>query len=103
MESGVLKIKFSHHASDYDVEIGHDLLSRAGKWARKCLGKDAAKAIIVSNPTVFKLYGQQVQESLASAGFELSGWLMKDGERYKSMRSVEQALAFFSEKRLTRT
>jgi 3-dehydroquinate synthase len=67
------------------------------------LGKDAAKIVIVSNPIVFKLYGNRTEASLRAAGFEVSHFLMKDGERHKSLRSAESTLKFFSEKRIART
>ncbi len=103
MASNEVKIKFSAPSAAYTVKIGHDLLAGCGKWARKCLGKDAVKIVVVSNPTVFKLYGRQTVESLAAAGFIVTHFLMKDGERYKDLRSTEAALKSFSETGLSRT
>ncbi len=103
MASDRIKIKFSAPSASYTVKIGHDLLSDCGKWARKCFGKNAAKIVVVSNPTIFKLYGQQTVESLTSAGFKVTHFLMKDGERYKDLRSTEAALRYFSEAGLART
>lgn len=79
------------------------MIGDCGKWARKCLGKDAAKIVIVSNPTVFKLYGSTLATSLADASFAVSHWLMKDGEEHKNFRNVEKALECFSQSGLTRT
>ncbi|MBK8301995.1 MAG: 3-dehydroquinate synthase [Chloracidobacterium sp.] len=103
MVSNKVNIKFSGPSAEYTVKIGHGLLTGCGKWARKCLGKDAVKIVVVSNPTVFKLYGQQTVESLAASGFAATHFLMKDGERYKDMRSTEAALRSFSEAGLSRT
>ena len=83
--------------------IGHDLLAELGKWVRKCLGNDAAKIAIVSNPTVFKLYGRQAKESLEAAGFAVSHFLIKDGEQHKNLRTAESALKVFAEAGLSRT
>ena len=98
-----LKIKFNRKSSSYEIAVGSGLLTQSGKWARKCLGKQATKIVIVSNPTIFKLYGKQTEQRLRSAGFEVSNFLMKDGERHKNLRSLESALNFFSEMQLTRT
>ncbi|MFN0277625.1 MAG: 3-dehydroquinate synthase [Pyrinomonadaceae bacterium] len=98
-----LTINFGRESSAYSIFIGNDLLDDSGKWARKCLGKDTVKIVIVSNPTVFKLYGKLTEQGLSAAGFEVSHFLMKDGERYKTLKSAESALNFFSEKRLSRT
>jgi 3-dehydroquinate synthase len=57
---------------------------------------------IVSNERVFSLYGREVRRSLKSAGFRVHEWLMPEGERYKSFRSLEKAVMFLSENRFER-
>ena len=103
MKPRSLKIDFQHESLGYKIVIGHDLLSGCGKWARKCIGNDAAKIVIVSNPTVFNLYGKQAEHSLNDAGFAVSHFLMKDGEQHKTLRSTESALKFLSESHFART
>ena len=87
-----LKIKIAREMSDYEIVVGHDLIATSGRWARKCLGKGATKIVIVSNATVFKLYGKQTVASLIMAGFEVSYFLIKDGEAHKSLKTAEAAL-----------
>ncbi len=89
--------------ADYDINIGHNLLKNSGDWARKCLSQKTHKIAIISNRKVFRLYGETVEIGLKSAGFETCVWLMNDGERYKNFRSLENALRFFSQNRLSRT
>src|SRR6476659_9906349 len=89
--------------SSYSISIGRGSLSRIGSCARSCLGTSARQAFIVSNPTVFDLYGNDVVRSLSESGFEVSSFLVKDGETYKTLRSAESALAAFSSAGLTRT
>ena len=103
MKPQVVNIKLSGQPTAYDIAIGHDLVAESGTWVRKCLGKDAGKVVVVSNPTVFKLYGKIVTNSLAEAGFTVTHFLMKDGEQHKSLKTAEQALKFISESGLTRT
>ena len=103
MKTRTLKINFSRKASSYKVVIGVDSLGECGNWARKCLGKDAAKIVIVSNSTVFELYGKPVEESLYANGFTVSHFLIKDGERHKNLRAAESALKFMAESGLSRT
>ncbi|MEO6051802.1 MAG: 3-dehydroquinate synthase [Pyrinomonadaceae bacterium] len=103
MKPQTLEIDFSSQASGYKIVIGHDLIANCGKWARKCLGKDSAKIVIVSNPTVYELYGKRTEESLTAAGFTVSHFLMKDGEQHKNIKTVESALKFFAESELSRT
>ncbi len=103
MSSHLVKITFSNTVASYDIAIGDPLLDRCGTWAKNSLGDDASKIFIVSNPTVFEIYGPLVTNSLSASGFKVSHWLMKDGEEHKNFRNVERALAFFSESGLSRT
>ncbi|MEP6787025.1 MAG: 3-dehydroquinate synthase [Acidobacteriota bacterium] len=103
MKPQTVKIKLAREESEYSIRIGHDLLTDCGKWARQTLGKGAAKIVIVSNPTVFKLYGERTQESLISAGFAVTIFLIKDGETHKNLRNAELALRHFAQSGLSRT
>ena len=60
------------------------------------------RAALISNRTVFKLYGRLVTESLRGAGFAVNHWLVGDGERHKSFRSLEKAVEFLSQNELER-
>ncbi|HTK37372.1 MAG TPA: 3-dehydroquinate synthase [Pyrinomonadaceae bacterium] len=105
VKHGVRSVRVDHRAtsSHYTVEIGGNLLDGIGRSAISVLGNSTRKVAIVSNKKVFGLYGSQVEKSLKRAGSETSVWLMGDGERFKNLRSLETALAFFSESKLTRT
>lgn len=103
MTTRSIKIDIQRTSSSYEIVIGIGILQSCGRWARKCLGKNAAKIAIVSDPTVFALYGEPTERSLRAAGFEVSHFLTKDGERHKTLRSAESTLEFFSEKQIART
>jgi 3-dehydroquinate synthase len=99
-----VNIRLPHASvSAYSVKIGSNLLTSAGKWARVCLGRDTRRILIVSNPTIFRLYGHQVKSSTEHAGFNVSTFLMKDGERFKNMRSLDACLESLSENHIART
>jgi 3-dehydroquinate synthase len=57
---------------------------------------------LVSNDKVFHLYGKAATKSLRDAGFAVSVFLIGDGERFKSFRTLEKTLQFFSEQKLER-
>lgn len=88
---------------DYEIKIGHDLLTNSGEWARENLSEKTRKIALISNKKVFSLYGEKVEKSLKKAGFDVFVWLMKDGETHKNFRSLETALKFFSKHQLKRT
>ncbi|HYG11497.1 MAG TPA: 3-dehydroquinate synthase [Pyrinomonadaceae bacterium] len=87
----------------YEIEIGANALERVGEIARRSLSPHARRIAVVSNARVFKLYGAGVVRHLRAAGFDVSHWLMADGERHKNLRTATRALAFFSESKLERT
>jgi len=96
-------IECSGNELRYDIRIGGGILERTGRSARRALGPDCCRIVIISNRKVFGLYGKIVETSLREAGFEPSTWLMGDGERYKNMRSLQAALGFMASAGLART
>ncbi|HEX8459499.1 MAG TPA: 3-dehydroquinate synthase [Pyrinomonadaceae bacterium] len=88
---------------NYEIEIGEHALERVGPVARATLTPDARRVAVVSNARVFKLYGAPVMRGLSDAGFQVSHWLMGDGERHKNLRTAEGALRLFVESKLERS
>jgi 3-dehydroquinate synthase len=86
----------------YEIQIGSGLLSRAGQLARNCLGNGPRRIAVVSNHKVFSLYGPTVIKSLRANDLVALPYLLSEGERYKSIRTVEKLLRFFSESGLDR-
>ena len=86
-----------------EINAGAGILDDLGPEARRILGPDAQKIVIISNPTVSSLFGRNLARSLRKNGFLASEWLMRDGERHKNLRSLEQALQSLSAFKLTRT
>jgi 3-dehydroquinate synthase len=71
----------------YEISIAAGNLDRLGE---KCCGLGVGtKVMVVSNPTVFGLYGERAIASLTSANFEVSWCEVPDGEQYKTLRSIE--------------
>ncbi len=88
----------------YEIEIGAGLLmSGLGQTARASLSSHARRVAVISNRRVFELYGGAAMSSLRGAGFDVSRWLMGEGERHKTLRTAERALTFLSEMKLERS
>ncbi len=102
-EVGKLELKLPGTDSEYGIIAGSDLLARLGEWAGHCLGRPGGRVMVVSNPRVFGLYGEGAEESLRRAGFDVHVWLMRDGERYKDLRSYSRLLSRLGELTFTRT
>jgi 3-dehydroquinate synthase len=96
-------VRLPTRKQNYEIKIGAGTLSTLGAEARACLGSGARRVALISNSKVFDLYGHPVLRSLNAARFKVVHWLMPEGERHKSLRSLEQALRFISEARLERS
>jgi 3-dehydroquinate synthase len=103
METKRITIKPRHKRRAYEIMIVEDVMDKVGSWAEYCIKKNRGKIAIISNAKVYGLYGETVRKSLEDTGFGVSTFLMKDGERYKNLRSLESVLEFLGENRLSRT
>lgn len=85
----------------YEIAIAPGTLSQLGDYMGKLkLGK---KVLVVSNPTVFSLYGQTVVASLEASGFYVSTCILSDGEQYKNLESIQEIYDKAIENRLERS
>ncbi|MDT4968510.1 MAG: 3-dehydroquinate synthase [Acidobacteriota bacterium] len=96
-------VRLPQRKQQYDVIIGSGTLVGLGKLARRTLGPSPRRIVLISNRKVFGLYGVTASDSLNAAGFTVSKWMMGDGERFKSLATLEQALAFLSRVNLERS
>lgn len=97
-----VRVPVAAKPKSYEIRIGAGLLSGLGPAVRKSVGM-ARTVAIVSNQTVFKLYGERAVHSLRSAGFAVKSFQVRDGERHKSFPSLEGIVAFLAENRLLRS
>lgn len=101
--SETVKIKLNGYPRSYKISIGNGLLKESGEWAKNSLPQTAKRIVIVSNPKVFALYGNEVVESLEKQDFQVSVHKIGDGEKYKSLQTAEKTLRFFGENKLKRS
>ncbi|MBD2439942.1 3-dehydroquinate synthase [Nostoc sp. FACHB-110] len=85
----------------YEIAIAPASLDQLGqKMADLQLGK---KVLVVSNPTIFKHYGERAIASLQSAGFDVASYCLPAGERYKTLNSIQKIYDVALENRLERS
>ena len=97
-----LQVHTKARRHEYEIRIGSGILPEVGDVARACLGEQALRIAIISNRRIFSLYGPPVVKSLKSSGFSVTHWLIGDGERHKSVRTVETVLRFLHDAGLER-
>ena len=86
---------------NYDIKIGPGLLDTLGAEV-SALGK-IRKVCIVSESTVWPLYGSQAENSLRSAGLETNAFVFPAGEASKNASTYVSLLEHLAAHRLTRS
>lgn len=85
----------------YDIAIATGGLDDLGVWmSRLKLGK---KVLVVSNPAIFRRYGESAIAGLKLVGYDVSTCLLPPGERYKTPNSVQKIYDAALQNRLERT
>lgn len=85
----------------YDIVIGSGVLKNVGQ-SIQALGR-AEKVCIVSDSTVYPLYGEALRSDLEKAGFEVEVFVFPAGEASKNGETFLALLNFLAEKKLTRS
>jgi len=94
-----LEISLKQESRSSQINIAAGIRRNLGQLVNV---KPPRRVGIISNERVSSLYGREVKRSLKTAGFDTIEWLMPEGERYKSFRSLEKAVNFLSENRFER-
>ena len=84
----------------YDILIERGLLRRAGELVRGVT--NAGTVMLVSDDSVWPLYGETVQKSLAAAGFSVCRFVFPHGESSKCAKTYLALLDALCENQLTR-
>lgn len=89
----------------YDVVIAPDAIAHVGAWLTQRdhpLIKPGQKLLVVSNPVIFRHYGDRLVQSLEAVGYQVSTCILPAGERYKTLRSLQKIHAAAYETKLER-
>lgn len=92
--------------NSYEIAIAPGSLDKLGAWMSGQESKPlnlGTKVLLVSNPTIFKHYGQRAVDSLTSAGFEVASLTLPAGEQYKTLTSIQKIYNVALENRLERS
>ena len=84
----------------YDILIERGLLRRAGELVRGVT--NAGTVMLVSDDSVWPLYGEAVQKSLVDAGFSVCRFVFPHGESSKCAKTYLALLDALCENQLTR-
>ena len=85
----------------YNILIGPGLLGQLGSQVKE-LGK-IQKVALVSESTVYPLFGAKAECALKEAGIEVVSFVFPAGEQHKNAETYLRLLDFLAENHLTRT
>ena len=88
-------------SKSYNVIIGDGLLNNIAEYI--CAVKPACKAAIISDSTVWPIYGDLVSESLTQAGFDVINYVFPDGEHSKNGQVYLDILNTLAASQMTRS
>ncbi len=94
------KVKVSA-SKEYTVYIGSGLLGSIGEKIREI--KRLCRVVLVSDDTVYALYGEKVKKSLTDSGYSVCEFVFPHGEEAKSFENYEKLLEFSARNSITRT
>jgi 3-dehydroquinate synthase len=98
-----VRVRLPARSHSYEIRIGAGLLQNLGADVRACLGTKTRRAALISDRTVFKLYGGLVTESLRGAGMAVNHFTIDGGEGHKSFPSLEKTIGFLSANQFERS
>ena len=89
-----------HASRSYEIRIGRGLLQQAGEQIRSVT--DEKTVMLVSDDTVWPLYGDTVRRSLEAAGLSVCSFVFAHGERSKCAHTYLELLDALCAQQLTR-
>ena len=94
-------VKVTHHAGEYSIYVGENILSSALRAALEGRGYD--RIFLVTDSNVQKYWGADFSAHLSDAGYSLAGeFTFKAGEESKRLATVSDMYAAFAGASLTR-
>ena len=97
-----LKISLPQQSRRSEINIGSRVRLNVGELIQKNFSPTPKSLCLISNERVFKLYGTGILKELKRQNFRVEHWLMPEGERFKSFRTLEAAIAFLAAKEFER-
>jgi len=82
------KIRIDLGSRSYDILVAQDLLSRVGGFLSRLVNSQSA--VVVTHPSINKLYGNTLRASLELEGFQTITLEVPEGESCKSIQQAER-------------
>lgn len=80
------KVKVNLDSNSYEIRVGAGLLTQTGHWLKE--KGISGKLVIVTDPTVNRLYGEALKQRLTKDSFNITTLLVPEGEEQKSLETA---------------
>ena len=84
------RLRVDLDARSYDIVIGPKVLNNLETLLHQA-ASGASQVMLVTNPTVYELYGKRLSKSAFDKGRLVLG-MVPDGEEYKTMKQAERLI-----------
>jgi len=101
--AGTITLPVRHPGGEYPIHVGEGTLAHVGGALRAAGAPEGTSVAVVSNPVVVPLYGTRVTDTLTLAGLQPFACSIPDGERYKTLATVETLYDQFLSRGLDRS
>lgn len=99
----VYRLEVTTPTAAYPIIIGTGLLTHADKYLEQTPKiRNLADVLIISNDTVYPLYGEALKAQLVNSGRNVYEYIIPDGEVYKTWDTAEKILSFALKHQLSR-
>ncbi len=95
---GTVKVSAS---KEYTVHIGSGILESIGERVKEI--KRPCRVVLISDDTVYALYGDKAKKSLTDSGYSVCEYVFSHGEEAKSLENFGKIMEFCAENSITRT
>ena len=97
-----LRISLPTQARRSEINIGSGIRLKIAEMLSNSLKSEPKSVCMISNKQVFGLFGTETLTILDRQGYRVFPFLIPDGERYKSLRTLEGVLNVLSDTRFER-
>ncbi len=80
------KVRLALGSNSYEIYVGPGQLAQTGGWLKE--KGFSGKLVIITDPTVNRLYGETLSHNLTEEGFSVSILLVTEGEDQKSLETA---------------
>lgn len=97
-----LKVSLPTHPRRSEINIGSGIRLNIGKLLRENLKSEPKAVCLITNRRVGELFSYEILRALKGEGYKAYPYVISEGERYKSFRTLESVVDLLADSELER-